>query len=832
MLRKILLAFIAVDMVLVAVAVLVYSSLNGLKHEINHSANVVQPFRQAATSASSDVLGVSRLIGGSFLASNEDQINALRQQTNVTLNRLSQVLKELQSDRFAQLLAAAIDTQTENEQAEGTAQENEAGEAEGASQQADASQTVGDLIAEIVEENRKFQSSAVRAMDLAVDTLKMVKQEQKLKINLSKKFRKTLSLESANPKKFGQMARGVIVLMYTKSIREAMNVAGPRFTTGYKAMLKHCQENDLGDMTKRLEALKETYDQTYTLVRKRLGSGSDYSVLNAQAQRIATNINRLDVMATRWSEQAATSAYENAEQTITNLIALTVAGSFLSLGLGIVIARRISKPVVEMVRCLQTITRHPGQFDLTQRIDVKAKDEIALLGTWLGDFMVKVHDTIVSVGDAAQGVSKSAIEIASSSEDIARSMGDQSREVMQVSSAIEQMSASVVEVARKSTDAAGNANEAGTIAEGGGEIVQQVIDGMSSINEAVSTGAKAVTELGKRSTEIGQIIKVINDIADQTNLLALNAAIEAARAGEHGRGFAVVADEVRKLADRTTGATAEISDSIKAIQTDTAQAVERMSSGTERVEAGMVSATEAGERLQQIVQSAKQVAAMIESIAAAAEQQSAASEEVSRAINTINTITQNVSLGGSNSAANSVSGLIQRSSELGASLSRFKLNVDITGDAAKWTRSDEGPVRILIVDDDPAIQELIKNHLKERGECTVAGGGKQAISEFRSLLDQGSCFDLVCLDIAMPDMDGRTALDEIRNLEKEYGLGYRQRSKVAMITALDQAQDKLKAYKSSCDAYINKPIEKSQLLEAIESLGVRQPSPEQHSEAA
>ena len=196
---------------------------------------------------------------------------------------------------------------------------------------------------------------------------------------------------------------------------------------------------------------------------------------------------------------------------------------------------------------------------------------------------------------------------------------------------------------------------------------------MDAIKDAVTSSSASVEELGRRGQQIGQIIEVINDIADQTNLLALNAAIEAARAGEHGRGFAVVADEVRKLADRTTKATEEIGESIRAIQTETDDAVQRMASGTEQVDAGVAKAREAGQSLGRIVSASQSVAQMIQSIAAAAEQQSAASEQISRNVESIASASNQASEG-AGQAATAATQLSTKAEQLQALVARFKVN--------------------------------------------------------------------------------------------------------------------------------------------------------------
>ncbi|MCX5689883.1 MAG: methyl-accepting chemotaxis protein, partial [Planctomycetota bacterium] len=234
-----------------------------------------------------------------------------------------------------------------------------------------------------------------------------------------------------------------------------------------------------------------------------------------------------------------------------------------------------------------------------------------------------------------------------------------------------------------SADAAGRAQDSGKAATEGGQVVQETIQGMRAIAEAVTAGASSVQELGRRGEQIGEIIKVINDIADQTNLLALNAAIEAARAGEHGRGFAVVADEVRKLADRTTNATEEIAQSIQAIQQETQGAVAKMNMGTSQVEVGVGRATKAGESLRAIVSSAEDVALMIRSIAAAAEEQSAAGEQVSRSIQGINSVTSETA-NGAEQAAQAAADLSAKAESLRGLVSSFRLDPNAT---ARRTRS-------------------------------------------------------------------------------------------------------------------------------------------------
>jgi methyl-accepting chemotaxis protein len=283
--------------------------------------------------------------------------------------------------------------------------------------------------------------------------------------------------------------------------------------------------------------------------------------------------------------------------------------------------------------------------DMTVRMEGNYNGDLQLLKNNINQVAESLEKALRNVSEAVSATASASSQISSSTEQMAAGSQEQTSQASEVASSVEEMTKTIMENSANAGQAADTAKQARQSAEQGGRVVEETIAGMKRIAEVVNKSADTVKELGKSSDQIGEIISVIDDIADQTNLLALNAAIEAARAGEQGRGFAVVADEVRKLAERTTKATKEIAGMIKKIQIDTGGAVESMKQGTKEVQVGIELADKAGRSLQEIVGISQKVTDMVAQIAAASEEQSAASEQIAKNVEAISKVTSETAQG-------------------------------------------------------------------------------------------------------------------------------------------------------------------------------------------
>ncbi|HEX5951980.1 MAG TPA: methyl-accepting chemotaxis protein [Rhodanobacteraceae bacterium] len=302
---------------------------------------------------------------------------------------------------------------------------------------------------------------------------------------------------------------------------------------------------------------------------------------------------------------------------------------------------------------------------VTEDITGAIADSVNFAVEALRSLVTTINETAVRVSSAAQ-------ETQATAKHLADAANQQAEQITSASAKINEMAVSIDQVSRNSADSAEVAQRSVQIASNGAQIVRQTISGMDSIREQIQETSKRIKRLGESSQEIGSIVELINDIAEQTNILALNAAIQAASAGEAGRGFAVVADEVQRLAERATGATKRIETLVQTIQSDTVEAVSSMEQTTTQVVNGARLAEDAGTALGEIEKVSNNLAGLIQGISSAAKQQSAAATNISSTMSSIQQITAQTSVG-ANQTAESIGNLAQLAQELRRSVADFKL---------------------------------------------------------------------------------------------------------------------------------------------------------------
>ena len=360
----------------------------------------------------------------------------------------------------------------------------------------------------------------------------------------------------------------------------------------------------------------------------------------------------------------------SASQKILMILAVAIILSLIAtIALSYLVNRVIMAPIRDTVDVIEAM----AGGDLTRRIHIRSSDEIGNMARHMNEFIDSLHDTIRSFANNALELSSASTQLSNTSGQMAHGAERVAGQSTAVATAGEEMTATSRDISQNCQMAAESSVTAMAAAKSGSTVVGQTVLVMGKIADRVQLTAKTIEGLGIRSDQIGAIIGTIEDIADQTNLLALNAAIEAARAGEQGRGFAVVADEVRALAERTTRATREIGEMIKSIQAETRSAVSEMEAGVREVQQGTGEASRSGDAIRRILELIESVNMQVNQIATAAEEQTATTSEIAGNMHQITDVVQQTSRGAqeSSSAANRLSSL---AAELQHAVSRFKIS--------------------------------------------------------------------------------------------------------------------------------------------------------------
>ncbi|WP_338581651.1 methyl-accepting chemotaxis protein [Pseudomonas sp. MAG733B] len=398
-------------------------------------------------------------------------------------------------------------------------------------------------------------------------------------------------------------------------------------------------------------------DEMRTLINTRIKDGTD---------QMGEQLNKLVALNADYAKTASAEAADNYNSAITGIIAVAVIAALMTVLLAWLLTRSIVTPLNRAVLAAQTI----AEGNLRNVIEVDGKDEPARLLGALATMQASLRKTIEQIAGSATQLGTAAEELSAVTQDASRGLQQQNNEIEQAATAVNEMTAAVEEVARNAVSTSEASNQSTQAAREGRDRVVQTVDAIQTMTHDVHNTSLMIEGLAAQGRDIGKVLDVIRAIAEQTNLLALNAAIEAARAGEAGRGFAVVADEVRALAHRTAQSTQEIEKMVAGIQNGTGEAVASMQQSNQRTQNTLELARAAGVALEQITQSIHLINERNLVIASASEEQAQVSREVDRNLVNIRDLATQ-SAAGANQTSTATHELSRLAVDLNALVARF-----------------------------------------------------------------------------------------------------------------------------------------------------------------
>jgi methyl-accepting chemotaxis protein len=447
----------------------------------------------------------------------------------------------------------------------------------------------------------------------------------------------------------------------------------------YKENMEYLEKTTRSEKGKKILAeLKESFEDVAKANNKIIElsfTGKNKEAIDFLNKEVHKKIDRLNLALdnlVKFQVENTKTSIKDIESFLSIQLISLAAISAVSIGVALFFAIFIAKLIKKCLNELKTTLEKVAQGDLSVEAKVESRDELGMISQSVNEAIRSIKRLIAESKTISSSLASSSEQLSATTEEISRNLKSQTERASQIASAAEEMSQTVVDIAKNASNIAEVSVTTANVAKEGKDMTTNTAKEIKVIEGAIGKLSEVINVLGERSRQIGEIVTVIKDIADQTNLLALNAAIEAARAGEQGRGFAVVADEVRKLAERTTKATDEIAEMIRGIQTEVDVAEGSMEDATKKVASGVELSNRSAEILGQILSKAQELQGMIQQIASATEQMSSVTDHITQDIGSIAEGSKEISLAVEQSAQ-TASDIARLGGELQTAIGRFRV---------------------------------------------------------------------------------------------------------------------------------------------------------------
>ena len=641
---------------LASLVFIVTYNLNGVVSDIEYENDTGGEFFRKSALANSVLLEIKGKTGELFATTAPEEQTQIDNDVAGLFTRFDALIADLQDPKYQALLG-------ESYVAKEGADSISVGEGE---QEVRVPEALGDLFASITDESASVRVTYNDVYELATKKLKLETELEPANKELNKLLRETLYLQSVDPKAYNNFARGAITVMYTRSNRDVKFAGDAKFTSGYEDL--SALALGASDQSK-IDAVKKAFDEVYSRARVLVSMSNDSAFFNRKVEHIVHMLGDLERQVSRVFALHQAQLIKNTNRTTTQAQIMAVVIVLICMALAYFIARRIIVRLYDLVRRMDDIAQ--GEGDLTAKVEIEGRDEITRVAKSFNEFTEKMRSSFIRVFEAVDRVNQVAQELVETNRGVAQRVNVQEQSIDAVATAVEELSHTSRDVAETTESASNSAKDSDQHANQGQAVVSEAVSAINILADEISRNAEVIDNLRSQSESISAIVDVIQGIAEQTNLLALNAAIEAARAGEQGRGFAVVADEVRMLASRTHESTEEIVSMIKSIQDSAQTAASEMSSSVESARSCVVQVETAGQALDSIVHGIDHITGLNAQIASASEEQRVTTETVSRDVISIRDNAEETSEA-SKQAETLCLGLSEEVSQVKSVLSQFK----------------------------------------------------------------------------------------------------------------------------------------------------------------